>query len=109
MSTVLFLGFDSLEIEKWLQKPKTMKVVVFDNSYENRDNFEKLYKRVVGSNTPEGSRRPALTMYEGCIPKNIEAYLQKKEVESLDHIYAGNLELINSCKNKNQDGVHECL
>lgn len=111
MKTILFLGFDNTQIEKWLQTPEIVKVVVFDNSYENRENFEQLYKQhVLDYNGVE------LTMYEGCISKDLEWYLKKGDVLVDDCIYAGNLELLNMCKKKtkfltdNQKEIHDsCL
>jgi hypothetical protein len=115
MSIVLCLGFDISEIEKWLQKPKVSKVVVFDNSYENenRENFEKLYKQHI---LLDSNNCKKLTMYEGCIETNIEAYLKKEEAKISDYIYTGNMKMLYSCKknnqdiNNNQDEIHDsCL
>jgi len=99
MNIVLFLGFDISEIEKWLKEPEVSKVVVFDNSYENenRENFEKLYKQ----HTLDSNSCKQLTMYEGCVEKNLEAYLKKEEAKICDYIYAGNMNIF-SCKNNNQ-------
>jgi hypothetical protein len=101
MIIVLFLGFDSSEIEILLQKPEVSKVVIFDNSYENenRENFEKLYKQ----HTLDSNNCKKLTMYEGCIETNLEAYLKKEESESYDYVFSGNMKLLSSCKNNNQD------
>ena len=109
MSDVLFLGFDKAEIQKWLNKPEIVKVVVFDKSDENRENFETLYKEhALDCAVKKG---PELTMYEGCIPRNLEAYLKKGDVANFNHIYSGTLDLLNSCKN-NHTGkeIHDsCL
>jgi hypothetical protein len=102
MSTVLFLGFNDAEIQTWLHKPGIVKVVVFDNSYENRENFEKLYKQYGLDDT----NSVKLTMYEGCIERNINTYLQKEEVLNSKHIYSGNSELLFLCKNN--DNKNEC-
>lgn len=106
MSIVLFLGFDGTEIQKWLQKPEIVKVVVFDNSYENRENFENLYKQHAAS----CDNNKQLTMYEGCVQLNIETYLQKKTHVYDDCIISGNLALLDLCKNYNKNEIHDsCL
>ncbi len=106
MITVLFLGFDEGEIQKLLQKPEIVKVVVFDNSYENRDNFENLYKQ----HTSSCYNHKQLTMYEGCIQLNLETYLRINDLKYDDCIVFGNLELLNLCKNDNKNEIHDsCL
>lgn len=105
MSIVLFLGFDDTEIQKWLQKPETDKVVIFDTSDKNRDNFENLNKQY----TSNCNNHKQLTMYEGCVELNLETYLQTKEINH-DCIISGNLMLLNLCKNENQNKIHDsCL
>lgn len=99
MNIVLFLGFNSTEIVELLHKPNIKKVVVFDNSYKNRENFENLYKQY-------NSDGVELTMYEGCISRNLEAYLQKQEVDDDKYIYSGNIKLLSSCKNNNPTEIH---
>jgi|LauGreDrversion4_2_1035121.scaffolds.fasta_scaffold00715_9 hypothetical protein len=99
MNIVLFLGFNSTEIVELLHKPNIKKVIVFDNSYENRENFENLYKQYK-------SHDAQLTMYEGCIERNLEAYLQKHEVDDDKYIYSGNITLLYSCKNNNPTEIH---
>jgi hypothetical protein len=106
MITVLFLGFDEAEIQKLLQKPEIVKVVVFDNSYENRDNFENLYKQ----HTSSCYNHKQLTMYEGCIQLNLETYLRIKDPKYDDCQISGNLGLLNLCKNDNKNEIHDsCL
>lgn len=106
MNTVLFLGFNNLEIKKWLQKPNNIvKVVVFDTSDQNREDFEKLYKQHMVDSDPENYTH--LTMYEGCIERNVEHYLQKEANVKQDYIYSGDIKLLDSCKNNNQKEVHE--
>lgn len=106
MIIVLFLGFDDAEIQKWLQKPEIVKVVIFDNSYKNRENFENLYKQ----HTSSCANHKQLTMYEGCVQLNLETFLQKKETNYDDCIISGNLALLNLCKNDNHNEIHDsCL
>lgn len=106
MITVLFLGFDEAEIQKLLQKPEIVKVVVFDNSYEKRDNFENLYKQ----HTSSCYNYKQLTMYEGCIQLNLETYLRINNLKYDDCIIFGNLGLLNLCKNDNKNEIHDsCL
>lgn len=102
MSTILFLGFNSAEILKLLHQPQIKKVVIFDNSYENRENFENLYRQ----HTSDCKNSTYLTMYEGCISRNIDAFLQKKEIDDDKYIYYGDIQLLSSCKNTNQNEVH---
>jgi hypothetical protein len=106
MITGIFLGFDEAEIQKLLQKPEIVKVVVFDNSYENRDNFENLYKK----HTSSCYNHKQLTMYEGCIQLNLETYLRINDLKYDDCIIFGNLGLLNLCKNDNKNEIHDsCL
>jgi len=106
MSTVIFLGFDEAEIQKLLQQPEFVKVVVFDNSYENRDNFENLYKQ----HTLSCYNHKQLTMYEGCVQLNLETYLRMNDLKYDDCSIVGNLGLLNLCKNDNKNKIHDsCL
>lgn len=106
MSAVLFLGFDNDEIQKWLNKPEIVKVVVFDTSCENRENFENLYKQ----HTSSCYNHKQLTMYEGCVQLNLETYLQKKDPVYDDYTVSGNLALLDLCKNDNKNEIHDsCL
>jgi phospholipid N-methyltransferase len=106
MIAVLFLGFDGAEIKKWLEKPETVGVVIFDNSYKNRDNFENLYKQ----HTATSNKHKQLTMYEGCVTQDLEAYLHKQDGNNYDCIFSGDLTLLNSCKNDKQNEIHDsCL
>lgn len=105
-SIVLFLGFDGDEIQKWLQKSETAKVIIFDNSYENRENFENLYKQHASS----FNNHKHLTMYEGCVQLNMETYLRKQKINYDDCLISGNFGLLNSCKNYNRTEIHDsCL
>lgn len=111
MSTVLFLGFDEKNIKELLQTPnKIKKVVIFDKSDENREIFEKLYidhMCYLPPSHPEPQDRTQLTMYEGCIQRNLESFLQKTANDGLEYVYSGDITLLNSCKSDKVDDLHE--
>ena len=102
MKYVLFLGFNYPEIENCLKNKDIDKVIIFDNSYTNRDDFEKLYKE-------QPSNKDRITMYEGCITTNIETYLKQHKGEFTDYCFSGDMHLLYLCNQQDNDrnGVHD--
>ena len=97
---VLFLGFDQEQIKTFLNNSVVEKVVIFDTSDRNRKYFEILHNQF----------KNRVTMYEGCIPTNVDKYLQKC-FDLVQFKWAGDVDLLNSCKAEfNEQNIHDsCL
>lgn len=83
---IIFLGWNTEQIETYLDRPDVNKVVVFasGDKDEHRAEYETLYKIY----------KDQITLYEGSVVHNINAYLSLHANEATHHFWAGELALV---------------
>lgn len=100
---VLFVGFNLEQIQNLLNKSETFeKLIIFDKTDSNRPVFEQLHKQFPNK----------ITLYEGCIPTNINIYLSDvTKTYGINFKIDGDLHLLNSCQLKELDHqqLHDCI